>query len=137
MFLIIDDDPSISTMLGWYLDTYAKRTGYAIKPALSLEDGMKLAPQASIILLDYIIPGTPKEIVLGSIEEMKKHAPVILITGFEGAEGGNDELLETAIKDYGASFVVFKSMLNSAGMPWLLLVIQAAIMRRLRDIKET
>lgn len=126
-FLIVDDEPSMQTLMRFYIEKYASLNGSKIAQVDSLSGARKMASHASVILLDLKLVDSSKESTLAAIPELSCYAPVLVMTGFEDDKVEASRLLQSACREYGAYFAFFKTMINKESMPWIMLAIQSAI----------
>lgn len=132
--LIIEDDPTIAILIRNWMEKHTEGQGSPvnIEQAHTLATGLGIAPKASAIILDLGLPDSrnPDE-TARRIPELRKHAPVIVLTSYADSERpAESELLELCVKEYGADACVFKTMLDTKGLEWLMLMLQAAMHRR-------
>jgi CheY-like chemotaxis protein len=132
--LIIEDDPAISNLVRHWMEKHTDGEGSPvnIEQATTLEAGMLLAPKATAIILDLGLPDSPDaHETARKIPELRKYAPVIVLTSYANSErAAESELLEVCVKEYGAEVCVFKTMLDTKGLEWFMLMVQAAMCRR-------
>lgn len=134
--LIIEDDISIPILLERWLTSHT--SNIVLDHAKTVEDGIARAPEAKCILLDLTIPPKwrPPD-TLQLIPELRRHAPVIVLSGYsEGSDEKDAEFAANVIADLGADMVFFKPVImHSEGVGWLFTAVTAAIGRRLYQAK--
>lgn len=135
--LIIEDDPTIAIIVRAWMEQHTPGEGspVAVEQAMTLAMGFMAAPRATVIILDLGLPdskdphATAKQIPL-----LRQYAPVVVLTSFQDAERpAESELLEACVKEFGADACVFKTMLDKNGMEWFMLILQAAMCRRVYE----
>lgn len=107
--LLVDDEPGI----GIALMAYLKGKGFVdwtVDQAYTMEDGIARAPGAFVILQDLTIPPTwTPETTKELIPAMRKHAPVIVITGWgESSAESMGRSVSDLISIWGAEQVFLK-----------------------------
>ncbi len=138
--LIIEDERGIVLAIdSWFRHHSKTLTKITLNHAFDLQTGLEMAHEAHLIILDLTLPDSqdPME-TLRRIPELRKHAPVIVLTGREDADFPPDRNMTVdGISEYGAEAVLFKSMMQTPeGMDWLILAMQAALLRRAYVLKH-
>lgn len=90
--LIVDDEAPLRDVFRMFLE----EQGYEARTAGSAEDGIAAAAKETFdaILLDNVLPGMTG---LRALSELKKRAPVVLMTGHCDEETRRDALLLGAV----------------------------------------
>lgn len=96
--LVVEDDPSVRTVLSELLE----RTGYRVETAADGAEALALAKNISfqLHLIDYELPGMNGIDLMREIKRVHSHAVCILLTGF-----GTIELSVKAMKSGAFDFV--------------------------------
>src|SRR6478736_467053 len=138
--LIIEDEKGIVLAIdGWFRHHSKTLSGIVLDHAPDLASGMDRAKDAHLIILDLTLPDSqdPME-TLKRIPELRQRAPVLVLTGREDSDFPPDRNITVlGVSEYGAEAVLFKSMMQSPeGMDWLILSMQAALLRRAYVLKH-
>jgi two-component system nitrogen regulation response regulator GlnG len=105
--LIVDDEPTIC----WALERIARDLGHLARSASSAEDALAEAQQTAydLIVLDVRLPGIDGLTALPRLQQLRPHAPIIIITAYgdlatavEAVRGGAFEYL---VKPFDATAV--------------------------------
>jgi DNA-binding NarL/FixJ family response regulator len=92
---------------------------------------------AHLIILDLTLPDSQDPLdTMKAIPELRKCAPVIVLTGREDTDFPLDrDITIQGVAEYGADAVLFKSMMQTPeGMDWLVLAMQTSLLRRAYDL---
>lgn len=132
--LIIEDDPTVAILIRAWMEkhTAGKGSPVIIEHATTLAAGFSAAPKATAIILDLGLPDSIDPATTArQIPALRAYAPVIVLTGYQDTDRpAESELLEICVKQYGAEACVFKAMLDTKGLEWFMLMLQAAMCRR-------
>lgn len=130
--LLVEDDESIPILIKHMLNKYFGAT-LELKLARTLADGLALAPQAVLTLLDLTLPPAGPQATLEAIPEFVKHCPVVVFTGYEDSNPPYSSSVLVDALERGADSCVFKSMVfqapGSNSDIWFMWVIQSALHR--------
>jgi DNA-binding NarL/FixJ family response regulator len=131
--ILIEDDISIAMLLRTWIQKHSPQI--ELITAGTLESGLFYAQQAGVIILDLGLPDSPTpQSTLNSIQDLSKHAPVIVLTGLEEPVPPQDStLLGDAVAVHGADSCLFKSMVMKngwEGVDLLMFFVQSAAHRR-------
>ena len=136
--LIIEDEKGIVIAIdAWFRQHTKSLRNITLDHAYDLKTGMERAVDAHLIILDLTLPDSQDPLeTLKSIPELRKHAPVIVLTGREDASFPLDrDITVQGISEYGADAVLYKSMMQSPeGMDWLVLAMQCSLLRRAYEL---
>lgn len=129
--LLIEDDISIGVILNDWLEKHGVRK-LMIEQVRSPEEAAGKYDGVAAIILDLTLPPNwPMERTFTLIPDLRKKAPVIVLTGYsEGSEKGDYDFVGRAIGVYGADFCFFKNHLINGGRDWFFRILYAAIERR-------
>lgn len=138
--LIIEDEKGIVLAIDSWFRSHSKALAHIVLDhAPDLHSGLERAKDAHLIILDLTLPDSSDPVeTLKRIPELRRCAPVIVLTGREDADFPPDRNITIlGISEYGAEAVLFKSMMQSpGGMDWLVLAMQAALLRRAYVLKH-
>lgn len=138
--LIIEDERGIVLAIeGWFRSHSKTLAKITLQHATDLRTGLAMAADAHLIILDLTLPDSPDPLeTLRRVTELRKFAPVIVLTGREDSDFPPDRNTTIeGISEYGAEAVLFKSMMQCPeGMDWLMLCMQAALLRRAYVLKH-
>jgi len=132
--LIVEDDKSIPLLIQHWISQHSGRL--SVQHVLTVEDAVLAVPGAACVILDLnLAPEWRMERTPRIIPELRKHAPVIALTGYsEGSFEADLDFAGSLVSHYGADAVVFKDMMMTQnGVNWLFTMVHAAIARRLYD----
>ncbi len=135
--LVIEDDPTIAIIIRAWMEKHTPGDGspVEVQQAMTLAAGFASAPQATVIILDLGLPDSIDPVATArQIPLLRQYAPVIVLTSYQDADRpAESELLESCVKEYGADVCIFKAMLDKSGMEWFMLMLQAAMCRRVYE----
>ncbi len=94
--LIVEDEEKLRRVLGLHLSS----AGYHVQAAGTAEEGLRLAPEANLILTDLKLPGMDGLEFLDQIRSQNLHTPVIVMSAF-----GTVEIAVEAMKKGAADFL--------------------------------
>jgi two-component system, cell cycle sensor histidine kinase and response regulator CckA len=80
--MVVDDEPSISTMLHEYLSAFGANVVSFTDPILALESYTQHADSFDLVLTDETMPGMSGMLLAEKLLKLKPGLPIILCTGF-------------------------------------------------------
>ena len=80
--LVVEDEEKLRRVIELQL----KSAGYDVEQAGNVEDAMRLADRADVILTDLRLPGATGIDLLGNLKRQDSHTPVIVMTAFSSVE---------------------------------------------------
>lgn len=139
--LIIEDERGIVLAIDSWFRLHSKTLANVVLDwAPDLKAGFERAKDAHLIILDLTLPDSPDPLeTLKVIPELRRCAPVVVLTGREDSNYPPDrDITILGVSEYGAECVLFKSMMQTVpnGMDWLILMMQAALLRRAYVLKH-
>ena len=118
--LVVEDEEKLRRVVELQL----KSAGYDVEQAANVEDAMRLADHADLILTDLRLPGATGLDLLGNLKRQDSHTPVIVMTAFSS--------IETAVEAMKAGAVDF--LPKPFSLDHLMTVVNKALeVRNLRD----
>lgn len=137
--LIIEDEKGIVLAIdSWFRQHTKSLRNIVLDHAYDLKTGLQRAKDVHLIILDLTLPDSqdPMDTLKNGVPQLRKCAPVIILTGREDSEWPLDrDITVQGISEYGADAVLFKSMIQTpGGMDWLVLSMQTSLLRRAYDL---
>ena len=130
--LLVEDDESIPILMKHLLTKYFSGS-LELKVARTLADGLALAPQAVLTILDLTLPPSGPATTMEAIPDFVKHCPVVVFTGYEDSNPPYSSSVLVEALEKGADSCVFKSMVfqppGGQSEIWFMWVIQSALHR--------
>lgn len=104
--MLVEDDVLLLDVLALHLE----RAGFAVITAATAAAGWAAAPQASVLVLDWMLPDEPGVALLRRVRNTGSSVPVLMLTArareaerIEGLEAGADDYL---VKPFGVAELV-------------------------------
>lgn len=94
--LVVEDDPSIRKAVGFILEG----NHHHVLTASNVRDGLLLAPEADVILLDMKLGGESGDDFLAALRSQGHYTPVIVLSGVYTREVAEDRLGKYKIVDF-------------------------------------
>jgi DNA-binding response OmpR family regulator len=104
--VLVEDDVLLLDVIALHLE----RAGFTVVKAPTAAAGWAAAPQASVMVLDWMLPDEPGVALLRRLRQTGNHVPVLMLTArareserVEGLEAGADDYL---VKPFGVAEMV-------------------------------
>ena len=91
--LVVEDEEKLRRVIELQL----KSAGYDVEQAGSVEDAMRLAGDADLILTDLRLPGASGLELIANLRRQDSHTPVIVMTAFSSIETAVDAMKAGAV----------------------------------------
>jgi len=91
--LVVEDEEKLRRVVELQL----KSAGFDVEQAGNVEDAMRLADHADVILTDLRLPGSSGLDLLGNLKRQDSHTPVIVMTAFSSVETAVDAMKAGAV----------------------------------------